>query len=180
MVKTSVLQRNRVIVSAIQIGKCLLAGLLVVGVAGCADAQVSKPTLDKLDRGMGSVLLGSVIPAPDGRLVEDGEGACDRLPSSACGYEIGPYTYYFSDGKLVSKTFEFVSANDTGPWGLRSSDTPSEVVRKLATYLGRIAPVVTDGVLYYEIECSPNLCRLDVQMRGGGIESIRLYYSDTI
>ena len=161
-----------------QVWKRFINGVIALVVVGCGMAQVAQPMVDTLDREMGSAMLGSVAQGAVGTLVEDGEGVCDRLPLSACGYKSGQYTYYFSDGVLVSKSLNLLSEKDVGPWGIRWGDTKQDIVKKLIPYVGSVEPVTTENVIFYPLDCSPRLCRLDIQFSGGAIESLRFYYSD--
>ena len=164
--------------SAHRVWRQYVNGTVALVASGCGIVQVPQPTIDKLDRDMGSLVLGSAPPEAVGKLVEDGEGVCDRLPLSACGYKAGSYTYYFSDGTLISKSIDFSNENEVGPGGIKLGDTRQDVAKKLVPYVGNITPVAIGNVLHYPLSCLPRLCRLDIQFNDVVIGSLQLSYSD--
>lgn len=134
-----------------------------------------------IDRAMGSQRLGTVPSKPFGRLVGDGEGGCDQHPYSACEYSDGGYLYYYNDGRLISKEFVFEQSATNGPFGIKSGDRIADAVSKLHHSLGDRDPVkVSDRDFYYAIECSPMLCRLNLEIETGRIKRMRLYYGDAL
>lgn len=159
----------------------VVMGALSLAMVAFVFAQDTQSSFEKLDKEMGSFRLGAspTVP-PVGMLAIDGEQVCGRLPFSSCGYQVDAYMYYFRGGVLTSKSFEFSEKFTIGPWKLEHGDTKDEVVTKLRPFVRDSEPTEIGDVLFYGFDCTPRLCRLDIQMMNGSIGSIRLYYSDIV
>lgn len=83
-------------------------------------------------------------------------------------------------GRLTSKEFQFSDENVMGPWMLSKGDSRQEITMKLRSYVASAEPTSIDDVLFYILQCAPQMCRLDIQLSDGEIESLRLFYSDAI
>lgn len=159
--------------------RAMLFGLAIL--AATFSCGLDAPScFSRIDGEMSSRRLGTAPAKPFGELVEDGEGQCERLPFSTCSYREGAYIFYFREGRLVSKQFVFSRSTPNGPFGLNRRHSATDVVTKLSPYVGGKNATRIDGAIFYELQCPPMKCRLDIEMNVTGIESIRLYYSDAV
>jgi hypothetical protein len=124
------------------------------------------------------VRLGASRPQITGKLSVDGEGACSRLPYSACGYTDGQYYYYFSDGILVLKEFRFDGSHATGPYGINRSDGLGALRKKLSKYqgIGKIRTIGDDTVAIFQ--SGEGERRLEVRRRKGVVETVSVSIPD--